>query len=190
MAILSFAHLLRKGIFILISSLSLNIPLRYLYPHSTGLPDADQIKMCFCLLMQMTSFKSDWHQSTYHKSWTSPTSSFVKLHPLSPDTRWQTERLHAVLPGAVLAKCLQSSEMGKHNPKHTSRVNSQDFKKQEVSLLFQKLHMQSPWDIWCLDHCGRMPVLHVEHNCSAAERTAKVRTAVTDHFCQALSNEV
>lgn len=73
-------------------------------------------------------------------------SSFRKLHP-SPDTQWQTEGLHTLFPGAMLAKCLQSSKMSKHNPKHTSRVNPQDFKKQKVSLLFQKLQMQSSRDI-------------------------------------------
>lgn len=63
-------------------------------------------------------------------------SSFGKLHP-KPDTRWQTQGLQALLPGAVL----QSAEMSKHDPKHTSRVNPQDFKKQKVGLLFQKLQM-------------------------------------------------
>jgi len=56
--------------------------------------------------------------------------------------------------------------------KRTSCVNPQDFKKQKVSLLFQKLHMQSSRDIRCLEHLGRMPVLDIEYNCSAAERTA------------------
>lgn len=138
------------------------------------------------MLLLMMPSKRTQLAPVYHK-WTSIFSFIFNIifWKAAPETRHQVADRR---PSRTVSRCPASQIPAKfwNDPKHTSRVNPQDFKKQEVSLLFQKLHMQGSWDIWCLDHLGRMPVLHIEHNCSAAERTAKVMTAVKDRFCQAL----